>query len=39
MTLVVRTSALRRQVIQSRAFMPSRGVHDYKVYSLNLSRD
>ena len=37
MTLVARTSALRRQVIQSRALMPSRGVHGYKVCSLNLN--
>jgi hypothetical protein len=35
-TSVARTSALRRQVIQSRAFVPSRGVHDYKVRSLKL---
>lgn len=33
MTLVARSSALRRQVIQSRAFVPSRNVHDYKVCS------
>jgi hypothetical protein len=36
MTLVARTSALRRQVIQSRALVPSRGVHGYKVCSLKL---
>jgi len=35
MTLVARTSALRRQVVQSRAFVPSRGVHDYKHIPFN----
>jgi len=35
MSLVVRTSALRRQVFQSRAFAPSRGAHDYKHIPFN----
>lgn len=32
MSLLARTPALRRQIVQSRAFVPSRGVHGYKVY-------
>ena len=31
MSLVASTSVLRRQILHSRAFVPSRGVHDYKV--------
>jgi hypothetical protein len=40
MSFLVRTPALRRQIVQSRTFVPSRGVHGYKVYihSLNLHR-
>jgi hypothetical protein len=34
MSLVARTSALRRQIVLSRASVPSRGVHDYKVCAL-----
>jgi len=34
MSLVARTSALRRQIVHSRAFVPSRGVHGYKVCAL-----
>jgi hypothetical protein len=35
MSLVARTApALRRQILQSRSFAPSRGVHDYKVCAV-----
>ena len=32
MSFLARTPALRRQIVQSRVFVPSRGVHGYKVY-------
>ncbi|KAF8484944.1 hypothetical protein DFH94DRAFT_689306 [Russula ochroleuca] len=35
MSLVARTSALRRQIVHSRAFVPSRGVHGYKHIPFN----
>ncbi|KAH9007001.1 hypothetical protein EDB86DRAFT_2869481 [Lactarius hatsudake] len=35
MSFLARTPALRRQIIQSRAFVPSRGVHGYKHMPFN----
>ena len=39
MSLVARTSALRRQIVLPRASVPSRGVHGYKVCALVLLRN
>ncbi|KAH9966126.1 hypothetical protein BC827DRAFT_1182413 [Russula dissimulans] len=35
MSLVARTPALRQNILRSRVFAPSRGVHDYKHMPFN----
>jgi len=35
MSLVARTPALRRQILHSRVFAPSRGAHDYNHMPFN----